>query len=102
MFDYDIVRNYKSLMYIEEAFRSMKTTDLHIRPIYHYNEDRVKAHIFLCMLSYYVQFHMKQVLKPYLFAEENIDQSKQNRNPVATAKPSENSASKATLKQTNQ
>jgi len=87
-------------MYVEEAFRSMKTTDLHIRPIYHYNKDRVKAHIFLCMISYYVQLHMKQALKPYLFAEEDLEQSKQDRDPVTTAKPSKNTASKAISKQT--
>ena len=100
MSDYNIVRNYKSLMYVEEAYRSMKTTDLHIRPIYHYNKDRVKAHIFLCMISYYVQLHMKQALKPYLFAEEDLEQSKQDRDPVTTAKPSKNTASKAISKQT--
>ena len=54
------VRNYKSLSGVERAFRSLKTVDLHVRPIHHREPDRVRAHIFLCMLAYYVEWHMRQ------------------------------------------
>ena len=62
---------YKSLANVERAFRSLKTVDLEIRPIYHRLSDRVKSHVFLCMLAYYVEWQMKQKLAPLLFAEED-------------------------------
>ena len=58
------VKAYKSLSQVEEAFRRYKSIDLKVRPIYHYQGDRVKAHIFLCMLAYYVEWHLKQSLAP--------------------------------------
>ncbi|KAB0239992.1 IS1634 family transposase [Microcystis aeruginosa EAWAG127a] len=67
------VKAYKSLSQVEEAFRSYKSIDLKVRPIYHYQGDRVKAHIFLCMLAYYVEWHLKQSLAPLLFEDEDID-----------------------------
>ena len=63
----DLVRSYKGLSVVEQAFRSFKTVDLKVRPIYHRLEDRVRAHLFLCMLAYYVQWHMRQKLAPVLF-----------------------------------
>ena len=66
----DIVRSYKSLSQVERAFRSMKTMDLKIRPIRHRLEDRVRAHIFLCMLAYYVEWHMRESLRSVLFCDE--------------------------------
>ncbi|NEO10215.1 MULTISPECIES: hypothetical protein [unclassified Moorena] len=54
------VKAYKSLSQVEQAFRSYKTMDLKVRPIYHHLESRVKSHVFLCMLAYYVEWHMKQ------------------------------------------
>ena len=65
------VEAYKSLANVERAFRSLKTVDLEIRPIYHRLSDRVKSHVFLCMLAYYVEWQMKQKLAPLLFAEED-------------------------------
>ncbi|WP_141705415.1 IS1634 family transposase, partial [Microcystis aeruginosa] len=69
------VKAYKSLSQVEEAFRCYKSIDLKVRPIYHYQGDRVKAHIFLCMLAYYVEWHLKQCLAPLLFEDEEIDDS---------------------------
>ena len=54
------MRAYKDLAKVERAFRSMKTIDLHVRPIYHWLDERIKAHVFLCMLSYYVEWHMRE------------------------------------------
>jgi transposase len=60
----DAVRSYKALTQVERAFRSLKTVDLKIRPIHHRLESRVRAHIFLCMLSYYVEWHMIEAWRP--------------------------------------
>ena len=95
----DAVRNYKSLSNVERAFRSMKTVDLLVRPIHHRTEDRVRAHIFLCMLSYYVQWHMVQAWRPLTFADEDQD-AKATRDPVAPAKRSDGALAKAELKTT--
>ena len=60
----DTVKSYKSLIKVEQAFRSLKTTQLEMRPIYHKTDDRIKCHVFICMLAYYIMWHMKQRLKP--------------------------------------
>lgn len=65
--DADTVRSYKSLARVERAFRCIKTIDLHVRPLYHWLEDRVRAHVLLCMLAYYLEWHMRQCLAPMLF-----------------------------------
>ena len=65
-----VVRTYKRLSSVERAFRSLKTVDLKIRPIRHWAERRVRAHLFLCMLAYYVQYHMQEAWRPLLFADE--------------------------------
>jgi len=67
----DAVRSYKSLSDVERAFRSLKSIDLLVRPIRHRLEDRVRAHIFLCMLAYYVEWHMIEAWRPLLFADED-------------------------------
>ena len=85
------VKAYKSLSQVEEAFRCYKSIDLKVRPIYHYKGDRVKAHIFLCMLAYYVEWHLKQSLAPLLFEDEEIDDSSLN---VIKASRSESAQSK--------
>jgi transposase len=64
------VRAYKDLAKVERAFRSLKTVDLHVRPIHHRLESRVRAHVFLCMLAYYVEWHMRQAWAR-LFAEDD-------------------------------
>jgi len=81
------VRSYKLLSNVENAFRCFKSVDLMVRPIRHYLEDRVRAHLFLCMLAYYVQWHMTEAWRPLLFADED-QQSKATRDPVAPAKRS--------------
>lgn len=97
----DTVRAYKGLAAVERAFRCLKTVDLHIRPIYHRLEDRVRAHVFLCMLAYYVEWHMRQALAPLLFAEDGRDAAERRRgSPVQPATPSESAEAKATTKRT--
>lgn len=83
----EAVRSYKALAEVERAFRSMKTIDLHIRPIHHHLADRVRAHIFLCMLAYYVEWHMREAWRELLFADEDLER-KRHRDPVAAAKRS--------------
>jgi transposase len=82
--DVQAVRSYKSLSQVERAFRSIKTVDLHVRPVHHYSPSRVRAHVFLCMLAYYVEWHMRQALKPLLYDDEDLPaQREANTNPVA-------------------
>jgi len=83
----DAVRSYKRLSNVERAFRSLKGIDLKVRPIYHHLDDRVRVHIFLCMLAYYVEWHMKEAWRELLFSDEE-QQAKLARNPVAPAKRS--------------
>jgi len=67
------VRSYKSLALVERAFRCIKTVDLHVRPVYHRLADRVRAHVFLCMLAYYLEWHMRQRLAPMLYDDTDKD-----------------------------
>jgi transposase len=91
------VRSYKLLAKVERGFRSLKTIDLKIRPIHHRLEDRVRAHIFLCMLSYYVEWHMREAWRELLFSDEDQDVQK-TRDPVAPAQRSESAKRKASRK----
>ena len=86
--DEDTVRSYKLLSQVERGFRSFKTIDLNVRPIRHRRENRVQAHIFLCMLAYYVQWHMVEVWRSLLFSDE-AQGAKATRDPVAPARRSE-------------
>ena len=70
-----VVQRYKGLAAVERAFRSLKSVDLKVRPIYHHQTDRVRAHVFLCMLAYYVEWHMRQALAPMLFDDEEPEQA---------------------------
>ena len=89
------VAAYKSLSNVERAFRSMKTVDLHVRPVFHYNAERVRAHVFLCMLAYYVEWHMRERLKPMLFDDEYLDEASASRaSPVLKAVRSEHAKAK--------
>ncbi len=81
------VRNYKSLANVERAFRSLKTIDLKVRPIHHRTADRVRAHILLCMLAYYVEWHMREAWRELMFADTE-QQAKATRDPVAPARRS--------------
>jgi hypothetical protein len=94
------VRNYKRLAQVERAFRSWKGLDLMVRPIFHRVEPRVKAHIFLCLLAYYVQWEMRQAWAPLLFADEEVEVDREQRDPVAPAEPSESAQQKRKTKRT--
>jgi hypothetical protein len=91
----DTVRTYKRLSQVERAFRSLKTMDLKVRPIHHWAENRVRAHIFLCMLAYYVQWHMMEAWRPLLFADE---EPAAPRDPVAPARRSKRALRKVHTK----
>lgn len=87
----EVVRSYKSLSTVERAFRSCKTMDLHVRPIYHQLAERVRAHVFLCMLAYYVEWHMRRKLAPLLFDDEDPAAGQAMRPSIVA--PAERSAS---------
>src|SRR5580693_1577567 len=76
------VRSYKSLSQVERAFRCIKTVDLHIRPVHHWLADRVRAHVFLCMLAYYLEWHMRRKLAPMLYDDTDKDAAEAQRSSV--------------------
>ena len=96
----DVVRSYKNLARVESAFRSLKSVDLRIRPIRHRTPNRVRAHLFLCMLAYYVEWHLRQALAPLLFADEELEQARAERDPVLPAQPSPSARQKKAHRQT--
>jgi transposase len=97
----EVVRTYKSLSTVERAFRSMKSIDLKIRPIHHRKAERVRAHVFLCMLAYYVEWHMRSALKPMLFDDEDKKAAEKQRSSiVAPARRSPAALDKAHTKKT--
>jgi transposase len=84
----DTVRSYKSLSEVERAFRSLKGIDLLVRPIRHRTENRVPAHIFLCLLAYYVEWHLRRAWAPLLFEDEERPEERKRRDPILPAKAS--------------
>ena len=98
----DTVRTYKSLGQVEQAFRCMKSDDLQVRPIRHRSEGHVRAHIFLCMLAYYVQWHMRKALSPVLFQDDELEETRWTRDAVAKAEPSESAREKKRTKKTTE
>jgi hypothetical protein len=94
----DAVRSYKRLTRVEKAFRSLKTASLDVRPIHHHRERRVRAHFLLCLLAYYVEWHLRQAWAPLLFGQEH--DASQNRDPVAPASPPLEAVEKALTKKT--
>ena len=90
----DAVRAYKSLGNVEKSFRTFKGVDILVRPIYHRATDRVKAHIFLCMLTYYVAWHMRRALSSLMYVEDDLPAARANRDPVAKAMPTAESKRK--------
>jgi hypothetical protein len=97
------VRNYKSLSVVERAFRSLKTIDLKVRPIHHRKADRVRAHVLLCMLAYYVEWHMRQALAPLLFDDHDRAAAQALRpSIVAPARRSPAALGKAATQQTDE
>jgi transposase len=90
----DGVRSYKRLALVEQAFRSLKGIDLLVRPIHHRTADRVRAHILLCLLAYYVEWHLRQAWEPLLFEDEELSVDRRHRDPVAPARTSESARQK--------
>jgi hypothetical protein len=96
------VRAYKSLARVERAFRSLKTVDLEVRPIFHWTAPRVRAHVLLCMLAYHLEWHLRQALAPILFDDHDRGSAEARRaSPVAKAQPSPAAKRKATTKRTD-
>jgi transposase len=96
----DCVRTYKSLSLVERAFRCLKGLDLLVRPIRHRIDPRVRAHLFLCLLAYYVEWHLRERLKPLLYDDEELPQLRRQRHPVSQAQPSESAQEKKRTHQT--
>jgi transposase len=84
----NVVRHYKALAQVERAFRTLKGVELRVRPIFHRTEDHVPAHVFLCTLAYYVEWHMRRALAPLLFDDEELPEIRPRRHPVAPAQAS--------------
>lgn len=97
--DIEVVQSYKQLAGVERAFRTLKQSDLEIRPIYHYLESRVRAHVFLCMLAYYVEWHLREAWAELLFKDS---QRPVRFDPVAKAEPSATALHKARTQRTPQ
>ena len=96
----DAVRSYKSLAQVERAFRTLKGVDLLVRPIRHRTEDRVPAHIFLCLLAYYVEWHLRRAWAPVLFEDEQLAQQRRRRDPILPASCSPSAQEKKLTRQT--
>ena len=90
----DVVRAYKDLAKVERAFRSLKTVDLKVRPIYHWLDDRIRAHVFMCMLSYYVEWHMRKNLAPILFDDHQRAEAEHQRESIVAPAPRSSAATR--------
>ena len=88
------VQAYKSLSQVERAFRCLKTIDLNVRPIYHRVDDRIRAHVFLCMLAYYVEWHMRRKLAPILFDDHDKQEAERKRESLVAPAPRSGAAKK--------
>jgi transposase len=97
----DGVRDYKRLSQVEQAFRCLKGIDLLVRPIHHRLEGRVRAHFLICVLAYYVEWHLRRAWRPLLFEDEELDGARAVRDPVAAATPSASARRKKTKHQTS-
>ena len=96
------VESYKGLSVVERAFRCLKTVDLKVRPIHHHLAERVRSHVFLCLLAYYVEWHMRRALAPLLFDDDDRDAARaERRSIVAPAERSARAHRKATTKRTD-
>lgn len=96
----DAVRTYKNLSVVERVFRTMKGVEILVRPIFHREEDHVRAHIFICTLAYYIEWHMRKALAPVLFDDEELPSLRQNRHPVRPAQTSLSAKAKKSSRQT--
>jgi transposase len=96
----DGVRSYKRLALVEQAFRCLKGIDLLVRPIHHRLEGRVRAHFLICILAYYVEWHLRRAWRPLLFEDEELDGARAVRDPVAATQPSPSAQRKKSTHQT--
>src|ERR1700732_1485569 len=96
----DTVRSYKRLSEVERAFRCLKGIDLLVRPIHHRDEQRVEAHIFLCLLAYYLEWHMRKAWAPLLFEDGELAEERKRRDPILPAKASESAQQKKRTRKT--
>ncbi|MBV8383314.1 MAG: IS1634 family transposase [Planctomycetaceae bacterium] len=96
----DSVRSYKRLALVEQAFRCVKGIDLLVRPIHHRTAERVRAHILLCLLAYYVEWHLRRAWEPLLFEDEELAEDRRRRDPVAPARASTSTRRKKTTHMT--
>ena len=96
----EAVRSYKRLGLVEQAFRCLKGVDLLVRPIHHRVPPRVRAHLFLCLLAYYVEWELRRCWAPLLFAEEDLEGARQQRDPVLPAEATDETKAKKKTKQT--
>jgi transposase len=96
----DCVRTYKRLTLVEQAFRCLTGLDLRVRPIHHRVAPRVRAHLFLCLLAYYVEWHMRRALQTLLYQDEELEESRDQRDPVQPAEPSPSAQEKKKTHQT--
>lgn len=95
----DTVRSYKNLARVEQVFRTLKSIDLQVRPMYHRDADRVRAHIFLCLLAYYVEWHLRQAFAPLLFDDEELVHHRKERDPINPTVSSKSATKKKAQKQ---
>jgi transposase len=98
----DTVRSYKRLAQVERIFKTFKGIEILVRPIWHRTEDHVRAHLFLCMLAYYVEWHMRKALAPILFDDEMLNEDRKTRHPVRPAEASLSAQKKKTRKTTSE
>jgi transposase len=96
----DGVRSYKRLALVEQSFRCLKGIDLLVRPIHHRTAERVRAHIFLCVLAFYLEWHLRQAWEPLLFEDEELAVDRQRRDPVLPAQPSQSARVKKKTRRT--
>ena len=90
----DTVRSYKNLAQVERGFRCLKGMDIRVRPIHHSTDPRVRAHVFLCFLAYYVEWHIREALGSLLFDDQKLSADRWTRDPVAQAEPSDSATRK--------
>lgn len=96
----EALRSYKALAQVERGFRCLKGLDILVRPIRHRLEPHVRAHVFLCMLAYYVEWHMRRALAPLLFDDEDLPEARRTRDPSAPPEPSASAKRKKASKET--
>jgi transposase len=96
----DTVRSYKNLAQVERGFRCLKGIDIRVRPIHHCTDPRVRAHVFLCFLAYYVEWHMREALGSLLFDDQELAADRWTRDPVTQAEPSDSATHKKVERRT--